>query len=194
MKFLPRFLFNCSAMLLVSVAAHAAGTYYTGNYQSPQRGYAQQTYAQRSRATNAYSSQGVSQYNRSQYANAGYSTARATNKTQAQQPQQKRAATQSGMRGFSLDAGLSKQVAMWEFEMNNAGSKLHYDNIDWLVFDAAGKYVFDVGNTKMQVAAGLQYGMQMGESTMDDDDISHGGYLYGVATGEDASGNPVEVQ
>ena len=183
MKFLPRFLFNCSALLLMSAAANAAGTYYTGNYQSPQRGYATQSYAQRAR-TNAsnYSSQGVSVYNRNQYANAGYTNSRTGVASQPQQ-QQTRAATQSSKRGFSLDAGLSKQVAMWDFEMNTAGSKLHYDNIDWLVFDAAGKYVFDVGNTTLQIGAGLQYGMQMGESTMIDDDISHGGYPNGAYVG-----------
>ena len=183
MKFLPRFLFNCSALLLMSAAATAAGTYYTGNYQSPQRVYATQSYAQRARTnTSNYSSQGVSAYNRSQYANAGYTNSRAGVASQPQQ-QQTRAATQSSKRGFSLDAGLSKQVAMWEFEMNTAGSKLHYDNIDWLVFDAAGKYVFDVGNTTLQIGAGLQYGMQMGESTMIDDDISHGGYPNGAYVG-----------
>lgn len=194
MKFLPRFLFNCSALLLMSAAANAAGTYYTGNYQSPQRSYAQQTYAQRARTnTSNYSSQGVSAYTRNQYANAGYTNSRAGVASQPQQ-QQKRAATQSSKRGFSLDARLSKQVAMWEFEMNTAGSKLHYDNIDWLVFDAAGKYVFDVGNTTLQIGAGLQYGLQMGESSMIDDDISHGGYLYGVYYGEDTEGNPFEGQ
>ena len=194
MKFLPRFLFNCSALLLMSAAANAAGTYYTGNYQSPQRGYATQSYAQRARTnTSNYSSQGVSAYNRNQYANVGYTNSRTGVASQPQQ-QQTRAATQSSKRGFSLDAGLSKQVAMWEFEMNTAGSKLHYDNIDWLVFDAAGKYVFDVGNTTLQIGAGLQYGMQMGESTMIDDDISHGGYLYGVYYGEDTQGNPFEGQ
>lgn len=187
MKILPRFLFNCSAMLLVSAAANAAGTYYTGNYQSPQTRYSQQSYTQRAR-TATYSQQGVSAYNRNQYANAGYNNVRSG--TQGQQSQQKRAATQSGMRGFALDAGLSKQVAMWEFEMNTAGSKLHYDNIDWLVFDAAGKYVFDIGNTAVQIGAGLQYGMQTGESSMIDDDISHGGYQYGLYDGIDSSGNP----
>lgn len=189
MKFLPRVLFNCSAIALMTAGANAAGTYYTGNYQSPQRSYSQQSYTQRARTTN-YSSQGVSAYNRNQYANAGYTNSRTGMTQQPQQSQQKRAATQTGARGFSLDAGLSKQVAMWEFEMNTAGSKLHYDNIDWLVFDAAGKYVFDVGNTKLQIGAGLQYGMQTGESSMIDDDISHGGYLYGLYYGKDSTGNP----
>lgn len=175
----------------MSAAANAAGTYYTGNYQSPQTRYSQQSYAQRARTTN-YSSQGVSAYNRNQYANAGYASARQNQQPQAQQTTQnqpKRAATQTGMRGFSLDAGLSKQVAMWEFEMNSAGSKLHYDNIDWLVFDASGKYVFDMGNTPVQISAGVQYGMQTGESSMIDDDISHGGYTYGWYDGLDSAGN-----
>ena len=191
MKFFPSFLFNCSAILLMSAAANAAGTYYTGNYQSPQTRYSQQSYAQRARTTN-YSTQGVSAYNRNQYANAGYASARQNQQPQAQQTTQnqpKRAATQTGMRGFSLDAGLSKQVAMWEFEMNSAGSKLHYDNIDWLVFDASGKYVFDMGNTPVQISAGVQYGMQTGESSMIDDDISHGGYTYGWYDGLDSAGN-----
>lgn len=191
MKFFPSFLFNCSAILLMSAAANAAGTYYTGNYQSPQTRYSQQSYAQRARTTN-YSSQGVSAYNRNQYANAGYASARQNQQLQAQQTTQnqpKRAATQTGMHGFSLDAGLSKQVAMWEFEMNSAGSKLHYDNIDWLVFDASGKYVFDMGNTPVQISAGVQYGMQTGESSMIDDDISHGGYTYGWYDGLDSAGN-----
>ncbi|MBE6460840.1 MAG: hypothetical protein E7007_02950 [Alphaproteobacteria bacterium] len=192
MKILPRFLFSCSAIVLVSAGAHAAGTYYTGNYQSPQRSYSQQSYTQRARTTN-YSSQGVSAYNRNQYANAGYTTnSRAGMTQQPQQPQQsqqKRVATQSSAHGFSLDAGLSKQVAMWEFEMDTAGSKLHYDNIDWLVFDAAAKSVFDVGNTAVQIGAGLQYGMQTGETSMIDDDISHGGYLYGLYYGVNSAGN-----
>ena len=113
MKVLPRFLFNCSALVLMSAGAHAAGTYYTGNYQSPQRSYSQQSYAQQRARTNTtnYSSQGMSAYARNQYANAGYTNSRTGVATQPQQ-QQKRAATQSGNRGFSLDAGLSKQVAM----------------------------------------------------------------------------------
>ncbi len=186
MNFL-KFLFGgCSAFLMM-VAANAAGTYYTGNYQSPQ----QARYTQKSYANNAatrggtYSSQGVSAYNRSQYANAGYSTQMGGQNTgvMTRSQQVSVANAQAGnvvnKNGLWLGAGLSKQTAMWQFEMNSAGSKLHYDNVDWLVFDAAGKYVFDVGNTKLQIDAGLQYGMQTGESSMVDDDISHGGYDAG---------------
>ena len=66
MKFLPG-LVGWSVLGLMPVAVDAAGTYYTGNYQSPQVGYAQRSYAQRNQNTN-YSAQGVSAYNRNQYA------------------------------------------------------------------------------------------------------------------------------
>ena len=74
MKYLSKILFNCSMLLLIPAAAGAAGTYYTGNYQSPQMSrYTQKSYAGQNRATN-YSTQGVSAYTRNQYANAGYNT------------------------------------------------------------------------------------------------------------------------
>ena len=186
MKILSKLLFNCSMLVLVPVAANAAGTYFNGTYQSPQRNYSQQSYAQRTK-TASYSNQGISAYNQRQYANSGYTNARATARTQ--QPQQVKQPTvqSSADTGFSLSAGLAKQVAMWQFEMNTAGSKLHFDNIDWLVFDAQGKYVFDAGKTKMQINAGLQYGMQTGESSMIDDDISHGGYVYGEYWSQDGA-------
>lgn len=182
MKYLSKILFNCSMLLLIPAAAGAAGTYYTGNYQSPQMSrYTQKSYAGQNRATN-YSTQGVSAYTRNQYANAGYNTTgRAMGQTQ-NYPSQARNAGQdvtvgAGKSGLFLNAGMSMQNAMWQFEMASAGSKLRYDDINWLVFDVDGKYIFDAGNTKMQIDAGLQYGMQFGESTMVDDDISHGGYI-----------------
>lgn len=195
MKLLSRILFNCSALLMIPAAASAAGTYYTGNYQSPQSRYTQKSYSMQRPAT--YSNQGVSAYNRQQYSNAGYSTtgynanarynqnARSGAQMSGQGQQQVAAVQSGGQNGFSLNAGVSKQSAMWQFEMNSAKSKLHYDNIDWLVLGADGKYVFEVGNTKMQVNAGIQYGMQTGESSMVDDDISHGGYLYGTYVNPD---------
>ena len=80
-------------------------------------------------------------------------------------------------RGFKLDAGLSHQFASWKFDMNTAGSKLHYDNLHWNVFDVSGRYDFDMGNTALRVEAGLQYGLQYGDSPMVDDDISGGGFF-----------------
>lgn len=199
MKFLKLFFGGCSAFLMMA-AANAAGTYYTGNYQSPQQArYTQKSYANSAAMRpGTYSSQGVSNYTRSQYANAGYATARPTVQNVGRTPVQRSdVASQpvgvTDKNGFYLGAGLSKQSAMWQFEMNTAGSKLHYDNVDWLVFDVAGKYLFDVGNTKMQIDAGLQYGMQGGESSMVDDDISHGGYDAGAfygSTGE-VEGNKI---
>ena len=177
MNFLPRFLFNCSVLLMVPVAAQAAGTYYTGNYQSPQRGYSSQSYTQRSRTT-SFSQQGVSDYNRNQYAKAGYSSTR-TRPVQQQgvKTGENRAATQTSKSGFSLGAGISRQTSMWQFEMKESGSILHYDNVDWNVFDVNAKYGFVAGNTPLQVTAGFKYGMQAGEATMVDDDITNGGYL-----------------
>ena len=39
MKTLSRLFFNCSIFALLPVIANAAGTYYTGGYQSPQARY-----------------------------------------------------------------------------------------------------------------------------------------------------------
>lgn len=185
MKMLSKFLFKCSMLVLVPAAANAAGTYYTGNYQSPQTRYSQQAYTQRTRST-TYSQQGVSQYNRNQYANAGYSDARYTQNQKSRTGQnmqlsqgQARAdvASTSGREGFYLGAGISRQTSMWQFEMKEADSILHYDNVDWNVLDVNAGYLFKVGNTPMQINAGFKYGMQAGESTMVDDDITNGGYF-----------------
>ena len=191
MKTLSRFIFSCSAVLMVG-AAHAAGTYYTGNYQSPQRGYSTQSYAQRANTTPTYSQQGISAYTRNQYANAGYSagysSARGNQITRNATPTQPqtRAATQSSNGGFSLSAGISRQTSMYQFEMKTADSILHYDNVDWNVFDVNAGFVF--GNTTpMQITAGFKYGMQSGESTMIDDDITNGGYF--VTEWYDTGGN-----
>lgn len=183
MKNLYKILFPCSMLLLIPAAANAAGTYYTGGYQSPQQSrYTQKSYAM-PRMNNYASTQGVSQYTQKQYANAGYNTNLARTRN-VQQPVSQSATPQSNTtrNGLHLNAGISKQVAMWQFEMNTAQSKLHYDNIDWLTFDVGGKYVFDAGKTKMQIDAGFLYGIQTGESSMVDDDISHGGYLIGSFT------------
>ena len=192
MKILPKFLVQCSFLVLIPAGANAAGTYYTGNYQSPQSRYTQKSYAS-TRSTN-YSSQGVSSYNQQQYANAGYTTNRnmrqqnSRNQQSQGQTQRASATTNTNKNGFYLEAGLSKQAAMWQFEMNESASILHYDNIDWAVFDVKGAYVFDAGSTKMQVNAGFKYGIQTGESTMVDDDITNGGYFI-TTWGEDEDGD-----
>ncbi|MBQ8041885.1 MAG: hypothetical protein IJ273_00985 [Alphaproteobacteria bacterium] len=186
MKVLPKFLFKCSMLIMVPAAASAAGTYYTGNYQSPQTRYTQQAYTQRTKST-TYSQQGISQYNRDQYANAGYSDARYSQNQNVRMGQYNQAtkrqaradvpAQSTGREGFYLGAGISRQTAMWQFEMKESDSILHYDNIDWNVLDVNAGYNFKAGNTPMQINAGFKYGMQAGESTMVDDDITNGGYF-----------------
>lgn len=201
MKMLSKILLNCSLFAFAPVLANAAGTYFNGTtYQSPQTArYSQQSYSQRARTTTGYTQGGA--YNRGSAStsgvysnsNARYSTARyGQSARQTAQPAQKNAATGSSKNGFSLGAGLSRQTSMWQFEMKEAQSILHYDNIDWNVFDVNAGYVFNAGNTAMQIAAGFKYGMQAGESTMIDDDISNGGSFLtelGKCVETDAQGN-----
>lgn len=184
MQKISKLFLNCGLLALVPFAAGAAGTYYTGGYQSPQQGYATNGYAQQqgyyntARAGSSIPQQGA--YNASTYSRYGQTT-QATRVRQQQyvQPQQQKATTNNSAKksGFYLDGGISRETAQWEFEMDKAGSKLHYDNVAWNVFDVNAAYYFGAGNTQMQVSAGLQYGMQGAESTMVDDDISNGGYF-----------------
>ena len=162
---------------LLPIVADAAGTYYTGGYQSPQSRYGQANYNQGGYArTNNYSQQGLSAYSKNQY--SGYAPVNRTNVQQQNRSVQQvrnQSVSNNVDDGFSLGAGFARQSGMWQFEMKNSASVLHYDNIDWNVFDINAGYVFG-NNTKIKVNAGLQYGMQAGESTMVDDDITNGGY------------------
>lgn len=163
-------------MLLTPIVANAAGTYYSGYtnaYQSPQTRYSTQTYAQRqtgyaSRYNNAYNTSYASRYNNNT----------ATSAQQQNTATSNQATTSANKKsGFWLDAGISHEMAQWQFEMAQSGSILSYDNVGWNVLDVSGGYAFDVGSTTLQVDAGLKYGMQWGESTMYDDDITNGGFL-----------------
>lgn len=183
MKKLSYMLLNCSLFAMMPVLANAAGTYYNGNtYQSPQTArYSQQSYSQRAR-TNSYSQSGYGAYNRNSYSSAVYSNPNArynqnARGAQTAQSSKQDAATRSATQGFSLGAGISRQTSMWQFEMKESASILHYDNVDWNVFDVNAGYKFNAGNTPMQIMAGFKYGVQAGESTMVDDDITNGGYF-----------------
>ena len=180
---LPRFLLRASLVVALPMAANAAGTYYTGNYQSPQMRYSTQSYA--SRYNNTTQSRN---YNTADSSYASYSSSRPTVGTRTTQTTVARGQTQntsqfatSGAKkqGFWLDAGISHEVAQWQFEMKESKSILHYDNIGWNVLDVRGGYAFNAGKTKMQIDAGFKYGMQSGDSTMVDDDITNGGYSSG---------------
>jgi hypothetical protein len=173
-----------SLVALVPVATLAAGTYYNGSYQSPQAA------SQRYNPSGYARQQPQGYYQNTGYQNAGtYSSAGYSRYGQMTQPQQNAAGRQNAAQqqrqtsaggtktGFSLDASITRETAMWQFEMKQSGSMLHYDNIAWNVFNAQAAYVFDMGNSKGQLDAGFRYGMQSGKSTMVDDDITKGGYL-----------------
>lgn len=167
---------NCSLFALLPGIAGAAGTYYTGNYNSPQRSYSTSGYANRVNNNSKIITQ-------NQNATVGQPYGNYTRVVGTQQPTnaQTRSSAQMASNpqrgdGFWLGAGLSHEFANWNFDMNKSGSKLHYDNLRWNVLDINAGYRFG-DRTKMQIDAGFKYGMQFGDSPMIDDDISNGGYL-----------------
>ena len=186
-------LFNCLALMAMPFAANAAGTYYTGAaYQPAQYRYGQSgTYASSGynnmnyvRPTTATSSVRYNNYS-AMDANSNYQ-----NQQNMRQQQQSRSAqsAQQSKGGFYANAGITHESAMWKMEMKkDANSVLRYDDVAWNVLDLNGGYIFDLGNTKMQVDAGFKYGMQWGEATMMDDDISKGGYLSEQYPSEDGT-------
>lgn len=195
MKKISKVLLNCSIFAMLPVFANAAGTYYNnGLYQSPQTTrYSRQTYSQTQR------SGGISAYNQNRYGTSGY-TAYANNQNrnttqnnQSRSAQPKKVANNQTKTGFTLDAGISHQMGSWEFEMANAGSILRWDDLNWNVFDVNGKYVFNAGNTALQIGAGIKYGMQSGESSMIDDDITNGGLFIGTWRGENIDNTTTEI-
>jgi len=177
---------NCSLFAMLPGIAAAAGTYYTGSYNSPQRNYSTAGYANRARTTNysqdtTYTRTRTVTPNDNAYIgqpNTNYTRVVGAEQTRNQTTQTKSAAGTNKQRtdGFYLGGGLSHEFANWGFEMNQAGSKLHYDNLRWNVLDINAGYRFG-GNTKMQIDAGFRYGMQFGDSPMIDDDTTNGGYF-----------------
>ncbi|NMA32568.1 MAG: hypothetical protein GX944_01400 [Alphaproteobacteria bacterium] len=147
------------SLIVMPFAVNATGTYYTGNYQSPQYRYAQPNSMQHAR-----------------YQNSGSQNSTwppypvATNYYQPKSVNTKK--TNSVQNKFNISGGLSREVANWQMEMKNSGSILHYDNISWNVLDVNADYNFGM----VKLDAGIKYGMQAGESHMIDDDITNGGY------------------
>ena len=166
MKRISRVLLNMAVIGLVPGVAGAVGTYYDGNlYQNPQ---------------SRYGSGNGGYYNT--YGNGRYSSMGTMKKTTVTKTTKKKTSNKVVKQGFNLDAGFSHEFASWGFEMDKAGSKLHYDNINWNVLSANGTYYFG-DSTPMQIKFGARYGMQFGESPMVDDDISNGGYIVQEWTG-----------
>ena len=144
---------NCSLIALLPGIAAAAGTYYTGNYNSPQRNYATSGYANRARTTNysqdtSYTRTRTVTPNDNAYIGQpynGYTRVVGTEQQTRTQTRTSGNATSSGgnvqkENGFWLGAGLSHEFASWNFDMKSAGSKLHYDNIRWNILDINAGY------------------------------------------------------
>lgn len=172
---------HCSAFALLPLVADAAGTYY--NYNGTiQRNYGGPY------ADALYSGGGINAYVtptgncgmvnggcNANVANRVNSATKTTTKTVARNTTPY--SGNSGQEGLVLNAGLSHQLAEWRFDMKTAGSKLHYDNVNWNVLDVDAKYNFYFGENLVRLSVGGQYGMQFGDSSMVDDDITGGGYL-----------------
>ena len=164
---MKRAFFVVSSMIVMALfpaVSGAVGTYYNGNlYQNPQQRYARG---------------GAGYYNSYGYGSGRGQDIQSQLGTQKQKVKKTEAQPVARIKqGFVLDAGISHHIANWEFDMNGAGSKLHYDNLAMNVFDAKATYYFG-DDTKMQINAGFQYGKQFGESSMIDDDVSSGSLLY----------------
>lgn len=151
------YIFFASLFIIVPFAANAAGTYYNGDYQSPQYKYTQ--------SANYKSNTGTTKwpYPTSTYKNyqSQYNSTSTTKSTSSEKNSK-----------LHVSAGITRETANWEMEMNQSDSILHYDNISWNVFDANATY--DFGTVTLD--AGIKYGMQNGEANMVDDDVSNGGY------------------
>jgi hypothetical protein len=151
-------LLSVSIMAMMPVIAGAAGTYYNGNlYQNPQR----------------YGNNGGGYYN-SYGAGRGYDQGMQTMGTQKYSAQKSKKSTKNNAtkQGFVLDIAASHEFANWKFDMNQSGSKLHYDNVEWNVISGEGVYYFNT-EIPMQIKLGARYGKQFGETPMVDDDMTN---------------------
>ncbi len=171
MKKIYRVLFNMAMVTMIPGIAGAAGTYYNSNLYQQRYGGG---YNNNTGYGNRYAQQ--------------QSTMRTTTTRTTTTKRSKSSAKQTSNQksGFVLGAGLTHEFANWDFSMNTAGSKLHYDNVRWNVFDANAAWYFG-DSTPMQIKVGARYGMQFDESPMVDDDISQGGYLAMAWTDESGS-------
>ncbi len=191
-------LLHCSVFALMPFVADAAGTYfnYNGtvqrNYGGPHSGvlsnYGNVNYGNMGNNVNYNNSYKVPNYavpvvNTPAENNVPYVNSNTTNTKPAVtqnvnnvQPSYN-VGNESDTGGFRLNAGFSHEFAGWKFDMKTAASKLHFDNISWNVFNAGAVYDFEFGKTKLRVQGGAEYGVQSGDSTMVDDDITGGGYF-----------------
>lgn len=179
MKTLSRILFNVSFFALFPAIAGAAGTYYNGYmYQNPQR-YGGGFY-------NSYGAGGGYGYNQA-VQNMGTRKTTTTTTTMTKKKSQKSGVISDSKHGFNLGVNVSHEFADWDFNMKKAGSKLEYEGLRWNVISGEGVYYFG-DSVPMQVKAGARYGMQYGEISMIDDDISSEKMWETIVL--DVNGNP----
>lgn len=181
MKKISQLVLTCLSVL--PFTAHAAGTYYTGGYQSPQQNYGK-TY-QTSGYSSARANTNYNTSNRNSSVNPYYQSRNSSVANQSSGNTNQN--TGNKKQGLYLNAGIAKETAQWGFEMDKSGSILHYDNLSWNVFDIGGEYNIATSQTPIVIDANLKIGMQSGETTMVDDDITNGGYL--ITTWVDGSDN-----
>lgn len=167
MKKISRILFGSAILSLMPFVAGAVGTYYNGNlYQNPQSRY----------TTNSggfYNTYGAGRgYGQSmQGVGVTKTTIQKTKKTT------KKTSGNARKHGFQLGVDFIHEFADWDIEMKTAGSNLHYDNLRWNVISGDAAYYFG-DSVPMQIKIGGRYGLQFGDSSMVDDDITAGNMWY----------------
>jgi len=175
MKRKSRILLGMTIVSMLPLMANAAGTYYNGNaYQNPQNRYGAMTTSNNTGGYyNTYGAgRGYGQNMTAQNLGTTKNTIRLVQKGDTVTTKAKTNTTKK--QGVYLDANLSHEFADWGFEMKQAGSKLHYDNLQWNAINGELAYYFGDA-TPMQLKVGGKYGMQFGDSPMIDDDVSGSG-------------------
>ena len=174
MKNIHNWLLNFAVMAVLPGVAGAAGTYYNNSVY--------QRYGAASSGNSNYNSgyNSGTKYS-GQYGQKNTSYAGNRNAAQKQNAGRANAKNNSSKnngkkQGWVFAAGLTHELANWKFDMNSAGSQLHYDNLMWNVIDGQATYYFG-DSVPLQAKIGARYGMQFDESPMIDDDISKGGYI-----------------
>ncbi|MCL2017821.1 MAG: hypothetical protein FWG80_03580 [Alphaproteobacteria bacterium] len=184
--------FSSCALFTVLCALYAQGahsaTYYSGQNQAPQNRYNPTGFSPMyspqptmvGTNQNFRGQQQPQQFQNFQPSWGASQQQRSTQPWQQQFQQQTQQASQQSHRGFSIDAGIAHESAVWGFDMKKAGSSLHYDNVLWNTFSLNAGYGFDAGDMALKVGVGIKIGSQFGTSTMVDDDISNGGHITDV--------------
>ena len=168
MKGISRILVGSAIISVLPYVAGAAGTYYNGNlYQNPQAKY----------TTNSggfYNNYGAGRGYGQNMQGVGVTktTIQKTKKTT------KKTSNSARKQGFKLGVDLNHEFADWDVQMNTAGSNLHYDNLRWNVLSGEAAYYFG-DSLPMQIKVGGRYGLQFGDSSMVDDDITAGN-MWGI--------------